>query len=142
MATTTTTTATTMADFLSRESEILGDEFSTPTGSTFATADGGDFDFDAAASQFPDISLDGTDDLPALPPVPPAISQPTKSSGGFSFDGFDDAPAFKDRAPTEVKVTGDDEITKFESEFPDIDVPEVRIQSSHALVPSALRRLR
>lgn len=122
-----------MADFLSRESELLGEEFGTPTGGTFATADGGDIDFDAAASQFPDISLDGTDDLPALPSAPPAFSQPTKSSGGFSFDGFDDSPAFRDRAPTEVKVTGDDDITKFESEFPDIDVPEVCRQSCHAL---------
>ena len=43
-----------MTDFLARESELLGDEFGTPTGGTFATADAGDIDFDAAASHFPD----------------------------------------------------------------------------------------
>lgn len=117
-----------MADFLTRESELLGDEFGTPTGGTFATADGGDIDFDAAASQFPDISLDGSGDMPLLPSAPPATSAPTKSSGGFSFDGFDDAPLPRERT-TEVMVTGDDEISKFESEFPDIEVPEVGLWS-------------
>lgn len=115
-----------MTDFLARESELLGEDFGTPTGGTFATADGGDIDFDAAASQFPDISLDGSGDFPTLSSAPPAVSAPTKSSGGFSFDGFDDSPLPKERIPTEVKVTGDDEISKFESEFPDIEVPEVR----------------
>ena len=112
-----------MTDFLARESELLGDEFGTPTGGTFATADAGDIDFDAAASQFPDISLDGSGDIPDLPSAPPAAAA-TKSSGGFSFDAFDDAPLPRERT-TEVKVTGDDEISKFESEFPDIEVPEV-----------------
>ncbi|OBZ69829.1 Clathrin light chain [Grifola frondosa] len=106
-----------MTDFLARESELLGEEFTgTPTGGTFATADG-DLDFDRAASAFPDISLDGSSDIP----IPaPAVAAPVTSSGGFSFDNFGSPP--RQRA-TEVKVTGDDEIEKFESEFPDIDVP-------------------
>lgn len=105
-----------MTDFLSRESELLGEEFTGTTGNTFATA-AGDIDFDAAASAFPDISLDGTGDIPT-PSAPSAAP-----STGFSFDDFGSPP----RAPqTEVKVTGDDEIEKFENEFPDIDVPQVR----------------
>lgn len=104
-----------MSDFLARENELLGDEFSdhTQTGGSFATATGGDeIDFDRAASAFPDISLDG--DVPSVPSGGAAAS-----SGGFDFDSFD-APLER---TTEVKVTGDDEIEKFESEFPDIEVP-------------------
>ncbi|KAL4248248.1 Clathrin light chain [Abortiporus biennis] len=104
-------------DFLARENELLGDEFSAvPTGDSFATATGGDIDFDRAASAFPDISLDGSSDIP--PPLPAA----THTTSGFSFDDFDTAP-IKAAPATEVKVTGDDEIEKFESEFPDIEVP-------------------
>lgn len=109
-----------MTDFLARENEALGDEFATPTatGGSFATAGGGDFDFDSAAAAFPDISLDGSGDIP--PPISSVNSQPT--SNGFSFDAFDTPPTER---TTDVKVTGDDEITKFESEFPEIDVPAV-----------------
>lgn len=106
-----------MADFLSRENELLGDEFSTPTGGTFATASGDDIDFDLAASAFPDISLDGDIPVPSAPPV-----AQTSSSGGFSFDDFDSPPLER---TTEVKVTGDDEIEKFENEFPEIEMPSV-----------------
>ena len=108
-----------MTDFLQRESELLGEEFSTPTetGGTFTTAAGDDIDFAAAAAAFPDISLDG--DIP-IPAGPPATQQ--SLSGGFSFDDFDTPP--RERT-TDVKVTGDDEIEKFESEFPDIEVPQV-----------------
>ncbi|KAK7036471.1 Clathrin light chain [Paramarasmius palmivorus] len=82
-----------MADFLKADDEI---------------------DFDAAASAFPDISLDGEGDIPSLSSAPAA----NKSNSGFSFDAFDDP------APQgSVTVTGDDEIEKFESEFPDIEVP-------------------
>ncbi|KAI0742781.1 clathrin light chain [Daedaleopsis nitida] len=86
-----------MTDFLQRESDVLGEEFGTPTGGTYATA-GGDMDFDRAASAFPEISLDGS----------------------FSFDDFSTPP----QRVNEVKVTGDDVIDKFESEFPDIEVPQ------------------
>ena len=108
-------------DFLSRESELLGDEFSAPTttGGSFATAGGDDIDFEKAASAFPDISFDG-DDISSLPEpsAPPAAAAPSRS---FSFDDFEPP---RERT-TEVKVTGDDEIEKFESEFPEIEVPSV-----------------
>ena len=105
-----------MTDFLQRESDVLGEEFGTPTGGTYATA-GGDIDFDRAASAFPEISLDGSGDI-SLPPSAPPLS----TSGSFSFDDFSTPQTHA----TEVKVTGDDEIEKFESEFPDIEVPQVR----------------
>lgn len=110
-----------MTDFLARENEVLGDEFATPTatGGSFATATGGDIDFESAAAAFPDISLDGSGDIP--PPISSVNSHAT--SGGFSFDDFSAPPA--DRS-TDVKVTGDDEISKFESEFPELDIPAVR----------------
>ncbi|PFH52179.1 hypothetical protein AMATHDRAFT_46536 [Amanita thiersii Skay4041] len=76
---------------------------------------GDEIDFERAASAFPDISLDGDTDIPIMPAAPPA----GRPSSGFSFDRFDAIPAQRD---TVVKVTGDDEIEKFESEFPDIDV--------------------
>ncbi|KAI1785236.1 clathrin light chain [Ganoderma leucocontextum] len=99
-----------MSDSLQRESDVLGDEFGTPTGGSYATAD---IDFDRAASAFRDISLDGTDDFSA--PAPP-----TKAAGMFSFDGFSSPTPTR----TTVTVTGDDEIEKFESEFPDIEGPQ------------------
>ncbi|KAL7277727.1 hypothetical protein ACG7TL_008663 [Trametes sanguinea] len=109
-----------MSDFLQRESELLGEEFGTPTGGTYATATGDDLDLDRAASAFPEISLDGSGDIsvPSAPPVAPAMS----ASGSFSFDDFSSPPPQRE---TDVKVTGDDEIEKFESEFPDIEVPNV-----------------
>ncbi|KAI0774820.1 clathrin light chain-domain-containing protein [Trametes elegans] len=107
-----------MSDFLQRESELLGEEFGTPTGGTYATATGGDLDLDRAASAFPEISLDGSGDIaaPSAPPVAPALS----ASGSFSLDDFSSPPPTR---TTDVKVTGDDEIEKFENEFPDIEVP-------------------
>ena len=122
-----------MTDFLQRESELLGDEFSasapTDTGGRFATATAGadDLDaFDRAAEAFPDISLDGIGDIPA--PAAPAAQthKAAVSSGSFSFDSFSPPPAQK---TTDVKVTGDDEIEKFEDQFPEIDVPSVRCPS-------------
>ncbi|CAK5269770.1 unnamed protein product [Mycena citricolor] len=76
------------------------------------TSSGGanEIDFDAAASQFPDISLDGAGDFPSLPSAPALAS--TNSNDFLS--GFDEP------VETAVKVTGDDEIEKFTSEFPDI----------------------
>lgn len=109
-----------MSDFLQRESELLGEEFGTPTGGTYATATGDDLDLDRAASAFPEISLDGSGDisLPSAPPVAPPLS----STASFaSFSDFSSPP------PRDVKVTGDDEIEKFENEFPDIEVPSVSV---------------
>jgi hypothetical protein len=113
-------------DFLARESELLGDEFSIPTntGGSFATATGGEeIDFDAAASAFPDISLDG--DIPNLPVSAAPPSAGPAQSNGFSFDDFEPP---RERI-TDVKVTGDDEMEKFESEFPEIDMPSVSLAS-------------
>ncbi|KAH9855905.1 clathrin light chain [Lenzites betulinus] len=103
-----------MSDFLQRESELLGEEFGTPTGGTYGTA-GDDLDLDRATSAFPEISLDGDFSMPAAPPVAPPLS----STASFaSFSDFSSPPP-----PRDIKVTGDDEIEKFENEFPDIEVP-------------------
>ena len=102
----------TMTDFLSRESELLGGQFSSS----------GEIDFDRAASAFPDISLDGSSDIPTptLGMGAPALSHQTSTSSYADFDDFATPPPHND-----VKVTGDDEIEQFESQFPDIDVPVV-----------------
>ncbi|KAI5118307.1 hypothetical protein M0805_006475 [Coniferiporia weirii] len=98
-----------MDDFLSRENGLLGSSFSPPSGG----AD--DIDLDRAASAFPDISLDGIDDIP----VPaPASSQPV-SLDPLSFDDFAEPV---DGHAQDVKVTGDDELERFEDQFPDLDM--------------------
>jgi len=106
----------TMTDFLSRESELLGGQFSSSD----------DIDFDRAASAFPDISLDGSSDIPT-PTLggAPALSHQTSTSSYVDFDDFATPPPH-----TDVKVTGDDEIEQFESQFPDIDVPVVSVKSN------------
>ena len=76
---------------------------------------GDEDDFQRAQSAFPalDDDLDGFTSIPA----PPARS--TSASGALDFD-FNPAPA-----PV-VQITDDDEIGKFESQFPDIGgAPEV-----------------
>ncbi|KAG6857747.1 hypothetical protein H0H87_004163 [Tephrocybe sp. NHM501043] len=80
--------------------------------SDFFSAGEEQIDFDRAASAFPDISLDGDGDIP----VPTQTNHIAQTTSGFSFDDFD-AP--RDNA---VKVTGDDELEKFQNEFPDIDI--------------------
>jgi hypothetical protein len=80
-----------------------------------------DIDFDRAASAFPDISLDGEGDIPTFSPQ---LAGPPPPTGAFDLDAFGGpAPA------REVKVTGHDDhdIEKFESEFPELDVPQVRL---------------
>jgi len=83
--------------------------------------DDAEIDFDRAASAFPDISLDGDSDFPDFSSPPSHIPAP---AGPFDLD------AFGGPTPTrEVRVTGrdaDDEIGKFESEFPELEVPQVR----------------
>lgn len=103
-----------MSDFLSREADILGGDFSSNI-----DASGDDFDFEHAASAFPDISLDGTGDFDVPTPAPPAAA---RASSGFSFDDFGSPPRETQSA---IKVTGDDELDRFESDFPDIDVGQV-----------------
>jgi len=80
-----------------------------------------DIDFDRAASAFPDISLDGSGEFY----TPPSTQAP---SVGFDFDNFETPLPPQ---TTDVKVTGDDEIQKFESEFPDIDVGPVACSLEH-----------
>lgn len=74
---------------------------------------GEDDDFERAQSAFPELDDDfgGFGDAPAAPaPIPSIASEPLD----FSFD-----PLPASNAPP-VKVTGDDEIEKFESQFPDL----------------------
>ena len=102
-----------MSDFLSREADILGSEFSTsmhrPTGSD-------DIDFDRAASAFPDIDIDSGNFIQSSQP-PPIVA--ARTSSGFSFDDFGSPPPSQ---KTEVKVTGDDDFDTFESDFPEIEI--------------------
>ena len=98
-------------DFLAREAAILGTSFSPSNGNS---GGGGDIDFDRAASAFPELDLDT--------PIPqPSVR--AQSHGGGLLDGFgdefDEFPAAA-AAGRDVKITGDDEVGKFESEFPDI----------------------
>jgi len=102
-----------MSDFLQRESDLLGGEFSTVGAG--GGGDDDDFDFDRAASAFPDISLDG-----GVPEAPaPAAG---RSTSGYSLD------AFSTPQPA-VTVTGDDDLDKFENEYPDLG-PAVRSSSN------------
>ena len=94
-------------------SDLLGGDFS----SSFHGNNADEIDFDAAASAFPDISLDGTGVEAA------ASNTAARTNSGFSFDEFEDA--LPDQPA--MKITGDDEIDKFESEFPDIEVPTVSL---------------
>jgi hypothetical protein len=89
-------------------SDFLSDSFSAKN----------EIDFDLAASAFPDISLDGSGDIPT-PTLGggPVISHQTSTSSYADFDDFVTPP------PHDVKVTGDDEFEQFESQFPDINVP-------------------
>jgi hypothetical protein len=83
--------------------------------------DDADIDFDRAASAFPDISLDGESDIPAFNSPPSHTPAP---AGPFDLDAFGGPTPTRD-----VRVTGhdsDDEIGKFESEFPELEVPQVR----------------
>ncbi|KAF9268520.1 hypothetical protein L218DRAFT_940430 [Marasmius fiardii PR-910] len=84
----------------------------------FNTSSNTEIDLDRAASAFPDISLDGDEDFPNVSSPPTAASAAGPTNSGFSFDDFDDPPV-----QDPVTVTGNDEIEKFESEFPDIEVP-------------------
>ncbi|PPQ98360.1 hypothetical protein CVT26_013616 [Gymnopilus dilepis] len=94
----------------------MSDLFDSNFTSSFQSSNNDDIDFERAASAFPDISLDGSTELPNVAPVAAG-----RTNSGFSFDDFEDPLEKKD---INVKVTGDDEIEKFESEFPDIEVPQ------------------
>ncbi|KAL5483289.1 CLC1 [Sanghuangporus weigelae] len=107
-------------DFLSRENELLGGSFSGPDAASLSGTGGKvggvEIDLDAAASAFPDISLDGSGDIPIPTPSAAPFQKPLAT-------GLSDFDAFESSAPApvrEVKVTGDDEIERFEDQFPDI----------------------
>jgi len=110
-----------MSDFLSREADILGGEFST---SMHGNASADDIDFDRAASAFPDINVDSGDFISSQPPIVAG-----RTSNGFSFDDFE-SPPFQQHKDTQVKATGDDDLDKFENEFPDINAGQVSRHSS------------
>ena len=95
--------------------------------------DDADIDFDRAASAFPDISLDGDGDIPTFA-TPPSHTPPP--AGPFDLDAFGGPTPAR-----EVRVTGhdaDDEIGKFESEFPELDVPQVTTRN---LCPHAVSKV-
>jgi hypothetical protein len=74
---------------------------------------GDEDELERAHSAFPELDDDfgGFGDAPVAPaPIPSIASEPLD----FSFD-----PLPANNAPA-VKVTGDDEIEKFESQFPDL----------------------
>jgi hypothetical protein len=102
-------------DFLARENEFLGGAFSPSAGGPLST-NTDNIDLDRAASAFPDIDLDG-----GIPSIPQQTTSNNDNSFGFDLNSLTSPPA-----PKDVKVTGDDEIDKFESAFPDIaPMPEV-----------------
>ena len=111
-----------MSDFLSREADILGSEFST---SLHGTTSGDDIDFDRAASAFPDIDIDSGDFIQGSQP-PPAAAAARTNNGGFSFDDFGSPPRSQ-KKDTQVKVTGDDDFDSFESEFPEIEISAAQV---------------
>ena len=78
-----------------------------------------DIYLDRAASAFPDIGVDGLNDVPLPTAQPSSNAQPAE----FSFDALEDP---LQQPAREVKVTGDDEIEKFEDQFPDISGSVVR----------------
>ncbi|KAH9965397.1 clathrin light chain [Russula dissimulans] len=82
--------------------------------------DDADIDFERAAANFPDISLNGDSDFPTFTPP----RSPPPPAGPFDLDAFGSSAPAPARA---VRVTGhdeDDDIGKFESEFPELDVPQ------------------
>ena len=113
-------------------------DYDTTTTTMGDLIDDADIDFDRAASAFPDISLDGEGDIPTFTTPPSLTPAP---AGPFDLDAFG-GPTKRD-----VRVTGhdsDDEIGKFESEFPELEVPQVRYRNTHILrahaVPTAASR--
>lgn len=103
------------ADFLAREREAAGvlsgdaDLFgSSNTAGAGASAD----DFERSASAFPALDDDG---LPAAAAAPSSNNN-NAGAGGFGFDDLDDEPA-----PVSAKPAADDDVGKFEQNFPELD---------------------
>lgn len=105
------------ADFLAREREAAGvlsgdaDLF----GSSISAAPGGSADdFERSASAFPALDEDGFASAPAAAPANNA-----GGSTGFGFDHLDDKP--EPVSATSNKPAVDDEVGKFEQNFPELD---------------------
>ncbi|PVF93543.1 hypothetical protein CPB86DRAFT_715199 [Serendipita vermifera] len=83
-------------------------------------------EFERAASAFPalDDDLDGFGAPVGGSTTTTAAPAPITAIGGEPLD-FDFDPLPSTKAPP-IKVTGDDEITKFESQFPDVEVSELK----------------
>jgi hypothetical protein len=96
--------------------DILGGDFSSSFG---GNANSLEIDLDRAASAFPELD-DGSDFATAPHST---IAAPGTSTNNFAFDDFDIEPPVQQMR--DVKVTGDDEIEKFEDQFPDIEIPQV-----------------
>jgi hypothetical protein len=101
-------------DFLAREQALLGGSFS-PTGANGVS--GGAIDFDVAASAFPEL-----DDFDGQAPIAQAAPSSLSNGLGDGFGDFESVPSFNAPLSTDVKLTGDDELEKFENQFPDLDV--------------------
>lgn len=103
------------ADFLAREREaagvLSGDAELFGASSTSAAPGGGADDFERSASAFP--ALD--DDLTAAPST--TTNNNNNTGGGFGFDDLDDGKP----EHTSVKPAADDEVGKFEQNFPELD---------------------
>ena len=83
-----------------------------------AASNDADFDFDRAASAFPDIEgIDGD------------ISAPVIQNGRNSFDNFDIPQA--SQFTTSMKITEPDELDKFTTDFPELE-PQVCYIHCHA----------
>lgn len=80
-------------------------------------------EFDRAASAFPDISLDG--ELSSFQTAA-STDQPLTLGGGFVFDDFGSPPHVPTMGFTDVKVTGDEDMERFEDQFPELDVGKVK----------------
>ena len=112
-------------DFLARENDFLGGTFSSSAGGRLS-GNTDEIDLDRAASAFPDIDLDGD-----IPPIPQRTTSNKDGNFGFSMNSLISPPAQPD-----VKITGDDEIDKFESAFPDLEpIPQVTRAFSVIMTP-------
>ena len=112
-------------------SDLLGGSFSSTTSTTGID----DIDLDRAASAFPDIGIDRSGDFDIPTPGAATTTTTTAQASTISFDDFDEPLQELHPKVTDVKVTGDDEIERFEDQFPDIGggPAEVRSSPPHAL---------
>ncbi|KAL7410925.1 clathrin light chain [Mrakia frigida] len=103
-------------DFLARERAALGGD-----ANLFTSNDAPSSSFDLPSTDFPEL---GDDDSSAIPSLPPATTNASSSSPTSAGPGFPSIASLAPSAPSrqaEVTITGgDEELDKFESEFPDV----------------------